>query len=102
MAAIAGFDPARYWRKVRIPLLVMFGGKDHVVPVAPNRARLATLLAEPGNTQTQIVVLEPDNHLNMVAKTGVRTEYASLNRFDPAYFETLSRFLEEMGRAPRH
>ena len=100
MAAIAGFDPAPYWRKVHIPLLVLFGGKDHVVPVGPNRARLETLLAETGNTQTRIVVLEPDNHLNLVAKTGVRTEYPSLNHFDPAYFDTLSRFLEEMSKAP--
>lgn len=100
MAAIAGFDPAPYWRKVRIPLLVLFGGKDHVVPVGPNRTRLETLLAEAGNTQVRVVVLEPDNHLNMVAKTGLRSEYPSLNHFDSAYFETLSRFLDEMSKAP--
>lgn len=99
MAAIAGFDPAPYWRKVRIPLLVLFGGRDRVVPVGPNRTRLETLLSEAGNTEARIVVLEPDNHLNMVAKTGVRTEYPSLNRFDPVYFQTLSRFLDEMSKA---
>ena len=93
MAAIAGFDPAPYWRKVRIPLLILFGGKDHVV--GPNRTRLETLLAEARNTQVRVVVLEPDNHLNMVAKTGLRSEYPSLNHFDSAYFETLSRFLDD-------
>jgi pimeloyl-ACP methyl ester carboxylesterase len=51
MAVITGFDPAPYWRKVRIPLLILFGGKDHVVPVGPNRARLEALLAEAGNIQ---------------------------------------------------
>lgn len=96
MAVIAGFDPAPYWRKVRIPLLILFGGKDHIVPVGPNRSRLEAILAEAGNTQTQIVTLENDNHLAMLAKTGVRSEYASLNRFDPAYFETLTTFLETM------
>ena len=96
MAVIAGFDSASYWRKVHIPLLVLFGGKDHVVPVGPNRLRLEGLLSEAGNTQAQIVTLERDNHLDMLAKTGVRTEYATLNRFDPAYFQTLAAFLDRM------
>jgi uncharacterized protein len=98
MAVIAGFDSAPYWRKVRIPMLILFGGKDHVVPVGPNRSRLEALLAEAGNTQAQIVTLEDDNHLAMLAKTGVRSEYATLNRFDPDYFKTLTAFLERMAQ----
>jgi hypothetical protein len=58
------------------------------------------LLADGGNTRARVVVLENDNHLNMLAKTGVRTEYATLNRFDPEYFKTLTAFLEEMTQAP--
>jgi alpha-beta hydrolase superfamily lysophospholipase len=96
MAAIAGFDPAPYWRKTRTPLLVLFGGKDHVVPVEGNRQRLAALLSEADNSRAEIVVLDEDNHLNMLANTGVRTEYASLNRFDPAYFRMLTAFLDRM------
>jgi alpha-beta hydrolase superfamily lysophospholipase len=98
MAVIAGFDPGPYWRKTRIPLLILFGGKDHVVPVEGNRQRLEILLAEAGNTRTEIVLLKDDNHLNMLAKTGVRTEYASLNRFDPEYFKTLTAYLERMAK----
>lgn len=94
MAAIAGFDAAPYWRKTAIPLLALFGGKDHVVPAEPNRARLEKLQA--GNNRAQIVTLPEDNHLNLLAKTGVRTEYASLNRFDPEYFRLLTRFLQRM------
>jgi alpha-beta hydrolase superfamily lysophospholipase len=100
MAGIAGFDAADYWRKTRTPLLILFGGKDHIVPVEPNRRRLEQLLAEAGNKEAQIVVLENDNHLNMLAKTGVRTEYATLNRFDPEYFRTLTAFLEKMSAMP--
>jgi len=96
MAVIAGFDAAAFWQKVRIPILVLFGGKDHVVPVGPNRSRLESLLSEAGKAQTQIVTLADDNHLAMMARTGVRTEYATLNRFDPAYFETLTAFLDRM------
>jgi alpha-beta hydrolase superfamily lysophospholipase len=101
MAVIFAFDPASYWRKTRTPLLVLFGGKDHVVPLEANRQKLETLLREAGNTQTEIVVLKDDNHLNMLAKTGVRTEYASLNRFDPDYFKTLTAYLERMASAPQ-
>lgn len=100
MAIIAEFDAASYWRKVHLPLLVLFGGKDHVVPVGPNRSRLEGLLSEPGKTQVQIVTLEHYNHLAMLAKTGVRTEYATLNRFDPAYFQTLTAFLDRMFGLP--
>lgn len=96
MAVIAGFDSASYWRKVHLPLLVLFGGKDHVVPVGPNRSRLEGLLSEAGKAQAQIVTLADDNHLAMLAKTGVRTEYATLIRFDPAYFQTLTAFLDRV------
>jgi alpha-beta hydrolase superfamily lysophospholipase len=101
MAVISGFDPAPYWRKTRIPLLVLFGGKDHVVPVEANRQKLETFLAEAGNTRAEIVVLKDDNHLNMLAKTGVRIEYATLNRFDPEYFKALTAYLERMAQAPQ-
>ena len=97
-AMIAGFDPARYWRNVRIPVLALFGGKDHIVPLEPNRRRLESLLAEAGNTKAEIVTLSDDNHLNMLANTGVRTEYSTLSRFDPKYFQALARFLERVSK----
>ena len=100
MAAISGFDPAEYWRKTQAPLLILLGGKDHIVPVEPNRRRIEPLLAEAGNKRAEIVVFEEDNHLNLLAKTGVRAEYATLNRFDPAYFKTLTAFLEKMSALP--
>jgi uncharacterized protein len=101
MKAISGFDPADFWRKTRTPLLILFGGKDHIVPVDPNRRRMEQLLGEAGNTGSRVVVFENDNHLNMLAKTGVRSEYATLDHFDPEYFKTLTAYLGEMGAATR-
>ncbi len=98
MAVIAGFDPANYWRNVRIPILALFGGKDNIVPAQPNRRRLESLLAEASNTDSEIVTLPDDNHLNMLAKTGVRSEYATLNRLDPKYFQVLIRFLGRVSK----
>jgi uncharacterized protein len=100
LAVISGFDPATSWRKVRIPILALFGGKDHIVPAEQNRRRLESLLAEAGNKSAEIVTLADDNHLNMLAKTGVRAEYATLNRFDPQYFHVLARFLERVSKKP--
>ena len=71
------------------------------MPVEPNRRRAEQLLAEAGNTRARVMVLENNSHLNMLAKTGVRTEYATLNRFDPEYFKTLTVYLEQMTSAPR-
>jgi uncharacterized protein len=101
MKAISGFDAADFWRKTRTPLLILFGGKDHIVPVNANRRRMEQLLEQAGNTRSRVVVFENDNHLNMLAKTGVRSEYATLDHFDPEYFKTLTAYLEEMGAATR-
>jgi hypothetical protein len=57
------------------------------------------LLGEAGNTRARFVVFENDNHLNMLAKTGVRSEYATLDHFDPEYFKTLTAYLEGMETA---
>jgi uncharacterized protein len=97
MKAISGFDAADFWRRTRTPLFILFGGKDHIVPVEPNRRRMEQLLEEAGNTRSRVVVFEKDNHLNMLAETGVRTEYATLDHFDPEYFKTLAAYLEEIG-----
>jgi uncharacterized protein len=96
IAVIAGFDPEPYLRKVHGPYLALFGGKDHVVPATQNREALEKHLAEAGNNQAEVITWDSDNHLNLLAKTGVRTEYSTLNRFDPLYFATLKQFLTRM------
>lgn len=95
IAAISGFDPAPWWRKVRVPVLATYGGKDHVVPAATSRSRLAALLRQAGNDRAEIVTLQGDNHLNMLAQTGVRTEYPRLGRIDPAYLDLIRTYLRK-------
>lgn len=99
IAAISGFDPAPWWRRVHIPLLATFGGRDHVVPAAASRARLEALLREAGNGRAEIVTLAEDNHLNMLARTGVRTEYPGLGRLDPAYLSLIRAYLRKQAKA---
>ena len=92
LKALSGFDPAPYWPRVRAPTLVIFGGKDLTTPAGINRARLQTLLA--AGHRVEIVVLPESNHLALLAKTGVRAEYAGLNRLDPAYLAAIYGFLD--------
>jgi hypothetical protein len=47
---------------------------------------------EQGLGAPEIVVLAEDNHLNILAKTGVRTGCAGLNRFDAEYFKTRNAY----------
>ncbi|HWA89020.1 MAG TPA: alpha/beta fold hydrolase [Rhizomicrobium sp.] len=95
LGRIARFDAAPYWARAKMPVLAIFGGKDSLVPVAPNAALLKTQLK--GNASAKIVVLADANHVGMIARTGTFAEYPTLDRFDPAYFQTMRDWLD--GRA---
>jgi dipeptidyl aminopeptidase/acylaminoacyl peptidase len=43
-ARIAGYDPLRYWREVRVPVLLAYGARDERVPVQPSISRITTVL----------------------------------------------------------
>jgi hypothetical protein len=94
MHAIADFDPESYWRRLHTPTLALFGDRDRIVPAAPNVQRLQAL--KPSGVR--VVTLADDNHLGMLAKTGLRSEYPALNRFDPAYFAAVDAWLARFAR----
>ncbi len=96
LSRIAAFDPAPYWRKLHIPVLGIFGGKDSVVPVNPNRWLLEKALADNGNPATKTIVIPDANHVGMIAKTGTFAEYPTLDHYDSAYFSTFGDWLEKL------
>ena len=72
------FDPAEVMRRIRQPLLILYGELDKQVP--PHHAKRLTELAterEKGPPPTTIPI-PGVNHLLVPAKTGDVTEYASL------------------------
>ena len=96
LGRIARFDPAPHWAKLHIPVLALFGGKDSIVPVDPNRALIEKMLAANGNPATKIVVIADVNHVGMIAKTGTFAEYPTLDHYDPAYFKTFGDWLDSI------
>lgn len=88
---VADFDPAPYWRRSRVPLLAIFGGKDVIVPAKRSQPLLKSLV--PSGTRVTDIVLPNANHLGMVADTGVRAEYAHRTAIDPGYFPAIDAWL---------
>lgn len=56
-------DPVIYWEKVRVPVLVLFGELDDVVPVRTSAARIEAALRRGGNQDVTIKVFPKANHV---------------------------------------
>lgn len=50
----ARYDPLHWWRRVRVPVLLVYGAKDERVPGAASAARIRAALADAGNTQVTV------------------------------------------------
>lgn len=70
------FQPARYLKDVRAPVLAVGGGKDLQVPAAENLAAIKAAL--PAGTEAEIRALPGLNHLLQTARTGVVAEYGQI------------------------
>lgn len=55
-------DPVDYWRKVRVPVLLVYGERDEVVPVEASVARIGDGLREAGNTRVLVKVYPGEDH----------------------------------------
>jgi pimeloyl-ACP methyl ester carboxylesterase len=72
------FDPSMALRRVSVPVLAIFGGRDLQVPEGDNRARLEKALNDAGNREVTVKVYPEANHVFMHAVTGQPAEYATL------------------------
>ena len=55
-------DPADYWRKIRSPVLLLFGELDDVVPVDISANRIRDALRQAGNTEVVVRIFPGENH----------------------------------------
>lgn len=55
-------DPASYWRQVKVPVLVVFGELDEVVPVPASESKIAAALQQGGNRDVTIKVYPKASH----------------------------------------
>lgn len=75
-------DPGDDWRRVRVPVLGLFGGLDVQVVAAQNEPALVEALEAADNIDYRTIVLPDANHLFQAAVTGAPSEYGSL---EPAF-----------------
>lgn len=75
MAAFMTFDPQPSLRETTIPFLAVFGGLDVQVDAEQSVGPLEDALAEAGNEDVTIVVIDDMNHILQPAETGQLDEY---------------------------
>ena len=59
---IADYNPAVYWEKVSVPVLIIQAERDIYVPVAPSVANMDRALRKAGNKDYTIIVLPRASH----------------------------------------
>lgn len=85
------YDPSAAMRAISVPVLVVSGTRDQVLPPAVHVPTLKTGLA--GKT-VRFVLVEGANHLLMPSWTGLPLEYAQLETtVDPLVLKTLCRWI---------
>ncbi|MGB7218939.1 MAG: alpha/beta fold hydrolase [Vicinamibacterales bacterium] len=95
MKFLMGFDPATALRQVSCPVLALFGSLDMQVPPAQNQAPVRAALA--ANARATVKVYDGANHLFQAARTGLVTEYATLDKaFVPGLLDEVSGWIRQV------
>ena len=87
------YDPAPTLRQLHIPILALFGELDDNIIAGKNKAAWDSALRAGGNPDYTLRILPKANHLMLEAKLGSNAEMPSLQRFVPAYAETVIDWL---------
>jgi pimeloyl-ACP methyl ester carboxylesterase len=60
--AFAMYQPLEWWRRVRVPVLLIYGAADGRVPATQSASRISRVLREAGNPQVTIRILPGADH----------------------------------------
>jgi hypothetical protein len=94
-------DPGPYLRKVKVPVLALFGEKDLQVPPAQSRVPMERALRDAGNGRAEVRVLTGLNHLFQPAVTGGTSEYAASEiTMDPGALKAISAWILAPSKRP--
>ena len=94
MRNLADYDPAPTLAKVKCPILVLNGSKDH--QVLPDQNLPAIRAATRGNPDVTVIELSGLNHLFQTAKTGAVGEYADIEEtIAPIALDTMSAWIRK-------
>ena len=97
-----GFDPIPSIRKLKIPALWLYGGKDTFIPPRLSARRLAPIAAESGRDFT-VADFPNANHALVETTTGLTSEMLRSDTFAPGLFASVGAWLADHGlAAPLH
>jgi uncharacterized protein len=87
-------DPAIYWKKVKCPVLALDGEKDLQVAAHENLPAIEKALKSSGNSSVKTVNLPDLNHLFQHCKTGLPSEYSSIEEtFSPGALKIITDWI---------
>jgi pimeloyl-ACP methyl ester carboxylesterase len=89
------YDPTEDLQQIKIPVLVLFGGKDTQVTVEMNKAPISQAL-ETAGVDHKIQVFDQANHLFQKAETGQVQEYGQLDQqFTDGFLQTIEQWIKK-------
>jgi fermentation-respiration switch protein FrsA (DUF1100 family) len=87
-------DPSIYWKKVKCPVLALDGEKDLQVAADENLPSIEKALKSSGNKSVKIVMLPDLNHLFQHCKTGLPSEYGTIEEtFSPEALKIITDWI---------
>ena len=81
-------DPVSFWSRVRVPVLLLYGERDDVVPVRESVERITAALQKAGNRSFTVKVFPAADH--------ELTTNADRTNIVPGYFETVNPWVTEV------
>jgi len=91
------FDPATALKKVKCPVLALYGEKDTQVLATQNGQPMETALKAGGNTNVTVEGMKGLNHLFQMCKSGLIQEYATIEEtINPAVLEQIGTWLDKV------
>jgi imidazolonepropionase-like amidohydrolase/pimeloyl-ACP methyl ester carboxylesterase len=84
------FQPVPMWEKVRVPVLLVWGDKDTVVPVSEGRRIIEETLHKSGNKEVTVKIFPNVDHGTVLVN---RQKDADFPRVDLSYYESMVDWL---------
>lgn len=79
MKSLLFYEPTEDLQKIKIPTLVLYGGKDTQVTIKQNQERTRKALDKTGS-KYEVKIFNEANHLFQKANTGLASEYPQLDK----------------------
>lgn len=94
-AGLMDHDPVPVLKKLKCPVLVIYGEIDRGVPPSESQPILETALNQSGDLQYTIHVFPAGNHALLESTTGSMKEFPFLKRFVPGFLDLMVNWVNK-------